>query len=120
MNSELINAIADAKPLLAEMSDIKTGAHVAVHQRVKEGNKERIQIFEGMVIAVSPGEGANKTFTIRKMASGVGVEKVFPMGSPSIEKVDVKRQYKMRQAKPNFVRQLSGKALRFKEVKKTK
>ena len=96
--------------------ELRPGYEVAVHQKIKEGNKERIQIFKGMVIAVNPGHGVDSTFTVRKVSEGIGVERVYPIHSPNIVKIDVTRAFKFRQSKPNFIRSLSGKALRFKEL----
>jgi len=92
------------------------GYQVKVHQRIKEGNKERVQIFEGMVIATGKGHGIAETFTVRKISGGIGVEKVFPIHAPSIEKIEVLRAHKVRRAKLNYLRQRSGKALRLPEV----
>jgi large subunit ribosomal protein L19 len=96
--------------------DIRPGYLVKVHQKIKEGNKERIQAFEGTVIAVNPGHGIESTFTVRKISEGIGVEKVYPIHSPNVVKVDVLRAHKVRRAKLNFLRALSGKALRLREV----
>lgn len=99
-----------------EVPVIRPGYEVTVHQKIKEGNKERIQLFKGMVIAVSPGNGLNETFTVRKISDGIGVEKVFCLHSPNIVKIDVLRAYKVRRAKLYYLRDLSGKALRLPEV----
>jgi len=101
-----------------EVPNLLPGQIVKVHQKIKEGNKTRIQIFQGTVIAVNPGHGINSTFTVRKMASGVGVEKVFPIHSPNVIQIDVMRSQKVRQAKLNYLRERQGKALRLKEIKK--
>ena len=90
-----------------------TGDRVKVHVRVIEGNKERIQPFEGDVISLR-GDGNNKTFTVRKISSGVGVERIFPYNSPKIAQIDVVRQGKVRRAKLYYLRKLSGKAARIK------
>ncbi len=94
------------------------GQIVKVHQKIKEGNKTRIQVFQGTVIAVNPGHGVNSTFTVRRIASGVGVEKVFPIHSPNIVEIEVMRSQKVRRAKLNYLRERQGKALRLKEIKK--
>jgi large subunit ribosomal protein L19 len=86
--------------------------------RVKEGDKERIQIFEGVVINLRRG-GVRASFTVRKVSFGQGVERIFPMHSPIIQKVDVVRSAKVRRAKLYFLRELKGKAARMKEVKRT-
>ena len=99
-----------------EVPVIRTGYQVKVHQKIKEGNKERVQVFQGIVIAVHNGHGINDTFTVRKISEGIGVEKVFPIHSPSIVKIEVLRAHKVKQANIGFLRGLSGKALRLKEV----
>ena len=94
--------------------DIKVGNTVRVHVRIKEGNKERIQVFEGIIIKVQ-GAGVNKTFTVRKISYGVGVEKTFLIHSPMIEKVEVVRVGKARRAKLYYLRDRIGKASKTKE-----
>jgi len=96
--------------------NLKIGYQVKVHQKIKEGNKERIQIFEGIIIQKGSGHGINETFTVRKISQGIGVEKVFPIHSPNIVKIEVVRAHKVRRSKLNFLRSLSGKALRLKEI----
>lgn len=98
------------------MPEIKSGQTVRVHQRIKEGNKERIQPFEGLVIAVKHGKGLNGTFTVRKIASGVGVERVYPLHSPTIEKIEVLKASKVRRAKLYYMRGRSGKSARMKQA----
>ena len=100
----------------ASVPDLKPGYLVAVHQKIKEGNKERVQVFRGTVLKTNAGYGVNDTFTVRKISEGVGVEKTFPIHSPTIVKIDVVRAHKVRQAKLNYLRSLSGKALRMKEI----
>jgi large subunit ribosomal protein L19 len=100
----------------ASVPALKSGYLVAVHQKIKEGNKERVQIFQGTVIKTNAGHGVNDTFTVRKISEGVGVEKTYPIHSPTIVKIDVIRAYKVRQAKLHYLRALSGKALRMKEI----
>lgn len=94
--------------------DLKVGNTVKVHVRVKEGNRERIQIFEGIIIKVQGG-GVNKTFTVRRIASGVGVEKTFLIHSPVVEKVEVTRVGKARRAKLFYLRDRLGKSAKTKE-----
>ncbi len=94
--------------------NFKSGDRVRVHVRVIEGEKERIQIFEGNVISIRGG-GISKTFTVRKISSGVGVERVFPFSSPKIAKVEIIREGKVRRAKLFYLRNLSGKAARIKD-----
>lgn len=102
-----------------ERPRVEPGDTVRVHVRVKEGDKERIQIFEGVVINLRRG-GIRATFTVRKVSFGQGVERIFPMHSPNVQKIDVVRSAKIRRAKLYFLRDLKGKAARMKEVKKSK
>lgn len=94
--------------------DVTVGDTVRVHLRVKEGNRERIQVFEGTVIAKKHG-GINETFTVRRISYGVGVEKVFPLYIPVIEKVETVRKGKVRRAKLYYLRDRVGKAAKVKE-----
>lgn len=94
--------------------NFKSGDRVRVHVRVIEGEKERIQIFEGNVISIRGG-GISKTFTVRKVSSGVGVERIFPFSSPKIAKVEIIREGKVRRAKLYYLRNLAGKAARIKD-----
>ncbi|HUE85638.1 MAG TPA: 50S ribosomal protein L19 [Vicinamibacterales bacterium] len=103
---------------MTERPRMKAGDTVRVHVRVKEGDKERIQIFEGVVINLRRG-GVRASFTVRKVSFGQGVERIFPLHSPIIQKVDVVRSAKVRRAKLYFLRELKGKAARMKEVKRT-
>ena len=105
------------KGQLTERPRMKAGDTVRVHVRVKEGDKERIQVFEGMVIGMHRG-GARATFTVRKVSFGQGVERIFPLHSPTIDKIDVVRGAKVRRAKLYFLRDLKGKAARMKEQKR--
>lgn len=89
---------------LKETPEFKTGYTVRVHQRIKEGGKERIQVFEGLVIARKGGTGVNATFTVRKIASGVGVERIYPLHSPNLAKVEVVKSPRTRQSKIYYVR----------------
>lgn len=100
----------------ASVPDLKPGYLIAVHQKIKEGNKERVQVFQGTVIKTNSGHGINDNFTVRKVSEGIGVERTFPVHAPSIIKIEVIRAYKVRQAKLNYLRNLSGKALRMKEI----
>ncbi len=97
-----------------DLPDFRPGDTVAVHYKIKEGERERIQVFEGVVIA-SKGGGARETFIVRKVSYGVGVERIFPLHSPLIDKIEVKRQGKVRRAKLYYLRGLSKKASRIKE-----
>jgi large subunit ribosomal protein L19 len=96
---------------------MKAGDTVRVHVKVREGDKERIQIFEGMVIGMHRG-GARASFTVRKVSFGQGVERIFPLHSPTIEKIDVIRTARVRRAKLYFLRNLKGKAARMREQKR--
>lgn len=91
------------------------GDTVRVHVRIQEGDKSRIQIFEGTVIAIHNG-GPRTTFTVRKIASGVGVERIFPLYSPFVTEVEVKTRHKIRRAKLYYLRELRGKKARLKEI----
>ena len=109
---DIIKSIEDAQ--LREVAEFKTGDTVRVHAKVKEGNRERIQVFVGTVIKRQNG-GARETFTVRKLASGVGVEKTWPVHSPIIEKIEVVRRGKVRRAKLYYLRDRVGKAAKVKE-----
>ncbi len=102
---------------LTERPAIKPGDTVRVHVKVREGDKERIQVFEGMVIGMHRG-GARATFTVRKVSFGQGVERIFPLHSPIIDKIDVVRTARVRRSKLYFLRELKGKAARMREQKK--
>ena len=90
---------------LREWPHFEVGNTVKVHNRIKEGGKERIQVFEGVVIARKGGKGANATFMVRKIASGVGVERIYPLHSPNIAKIEVSKDDKVRQAKIYYIRE---------------
>ncbi|MEW6319788.1 MAG: 50S ribosomal protein L19 [Acidobacteriota bacterium] len=105
------------KAQLVERPRMRAGDTVKVHVKVKEGDKERIQVFEGVVINLRRG-GVRASFTVRKVSFGQGVERIFPLHSPIIQKIDVVRSAKVRRAKLYFLRELKGKAARMKEVKK--
>ena len=111
---DIIKSI-EHEQLKAKIPDLKVGNTVRVHVRIKEGNKERIQVFEGIIIKVQ-GAGVNKTFTVRKISYGVGVEKTFLIHSPLVEKVEVVRVGKARRAKLFYLRDRVGKAAKTKEV----
>ena len=100
---------------LAERPAMRSGDTVKVHVKVREGDKERIQIFEGIVIGLHRG-GARASFTVRKVSFGQGVERIFPLHSPTIAKVDLVRSARVRRAKLYFLRNLKGKAARMKET----
>jgi large subunit ribosomal protein L19 len=100
--------------LKTDIPEFRSGDTVRVHVRLKEGEKERIQVFEGLVIARKHG-GISETFTVRKMSSGIGVERVFPLHSPSIAQIEVVRHGQVRRAKLYYIRSRRGKAARIKE-----
>lgn len=100
-----------------EFPSFKSGDTVSVHYKIREGNKERIQIYQGVVIQRNSA-GANETFTVRKMSNGVGVERIFPINSPNIDKVEVNSYGKVRRAKLFYLRDLTGKAARIKSLRK--
>lgn len=115
MNLNLVNEITKDQ-LKTDLPEIKAGMTVRVDVRIKEGDKSRIQAFEGVVIKVQ-GSGIGETFTVRKLSSGVGVERTFPMHSPVIDKITVLRVGKVRRSKLYYLRSRSGKSARIKEVR---
>ena len=114
--SEIIKSI-EAEQLKAEVPEFRVGDTVKVYAKIKEGNRERIQIFEGTVLK-RQGTGARETFTVRKFSNGVGVEKTWPLHSPHVVKVEVIRRGKVRRAKLNYLRDRVGKAAKVKELVK--
>ena len=114
--SEIIKSI-EAEQLKAEVPQFNVGDTVKVYGKIKEGNRERIQVFEGTVIKRQNG-GVRETFTVRKSSNGVGVEKTWPLHSPSVENVEVVRRGKVRRAKLNYLRSRIGKAAKVKELVK--
>ena len=98
-----------------DLPDFRSGDTISLGMKIIEGNRTRTQIFEGVVIAISSGGGIDKTFTIRKISNGVGVEKIIPYHSPKIESIKVLKKGKVRRAKLYYMRELSGKAARIKE-----
>ncbi len=115
MSFELIKKVNDAQKKHAVL-DIKSGDTVRVHQKIKEGNKERIQIFEGVVIRTDRKKSHTSRITVRKIASGVGVEKSFLLHSPLVEKIEIVRRSKVRRNYLSFLRNRSGKSARLKQV----
>jgi len=103
----------DIKPLERTI-DFEIGDTIRVHYRIIEGNRERVQVYEGIVIAID-NKGISKTFTVRKISFDVGVERIFPVYSPKIAKIEVIRKGKVRRAKLYFLRDLKGKAAKIKE-----
>ena len=111
--NEIIKNI-EAAQLKAEVPEFKVGDTVRVHNLIKEGNRERVQLFEGTVLK-RQGGSTRETFTVRKSSNGVGVEKTWPLHSPHVVKVEVIRQGKVRRAKLNYLRDRVGKAAKVKE-----
>ncbi|MFO7151689.1 MAG: 50S ribosomal protein L19 [Bacillota bacterium] len=111
--SDLLRAIEEEQ-MRKDIPEFRPGDTVKVYTKVVEGNRERIQVFEGVVIA-RKGGGLRETFTVRKVSYGVGVERVFPLHSPRIEKIEVVHRGKVRRAKLYYLRNLRGKAARIKE-----
>ena len=109
--NDIIKKIEDAQ-LKAEAPEFRVGDTVKVYGKIKEGNRERIQVFEGVVLK------SKETFTVRKSSNGVGVEKTWPVHSPNVEKVEVIRRGKVRRAKLNYLRDRVGKAAKVKELVK--
>ena len=105
----------EAAQLKSEIAEFHVGDTVRVYAKVKEGNRERTQIFEGTVLKRQNG-GARETFTVRKVSNGIGVEKTWPLHSPIVEKIEVVRRGKVRRAKLNYLRQRVGKAAKVKEL----
>ena len=100
----------------ADVTEFRPGDTIRVHVKIKEGDKERLQAFEGLVIAIN--KGPQGTFTVRKMSFGQGVERIFPFNSKVVDKVEKIRSYKVRRAKLFYIRGLRGKAARLKEVER--
>ena len=104
----------------SELPQFKTGYTVKVHQKIKEGDKERIQIFEGLVIARKGGNGTNATFTVRKVSSGVGVERIYPLHSPNIAKIEIVKENDVRKSKLYYVRERRNNTPRMRKEQKAK
>jgi large subunit ribosomal protein L19 len=103
------------KEQLKNIPDVKPGDTIKLHQKIKEGDKERIQIFEGVVIARKHGKGISTTITVRKIVDGVGVEKILPIYSPTIDKIEVLKHGKVRRAKLYYLRTAKGKKAKLKK-----
>ena len=114
--NQIIKNIEDAQ-LKSEVQSFNVGDTVKVYAKVKEGNRERTQVFEGTVLKRQNG-GIKETFTVRKTSNGIGVEKTWPLHSPIVEKIEVVRCGKVRRAKLNYLRQRVGKAAKVKELVK--
>ena len=112
--NEIIRSI-EAEQLRTDVTEFAVGDTVKVYGKIKEGNRERIQIFEGIVLKRQGGSN-RETFTVRKMSNGVGVEKTWPLHSPNVEKIEVIRRGKVRRAKLNYLRDRVGKRAKVKEL----
>ena len=113
MNAEIIKEIEEEQKK-KEIPEFNVGDTVKVHNKIREGNRERIQIFEGTVLKKQGGDSARATFTVRKISNGVGVEKTWPLHSPNVEKVEVTRRGKVRRNKLFYLRKLTGKKAKVK------
>ena len=105
---------ATKNDIKTDLVDFKSGDTISVGVKVTEGNRSRVQLFDGVVIAKSAGAGTSKTFTVRKISNGIGVERIFPYHSPIIESIKVLKKGKVRRAKLYYLRNLKGKAARIK------
>jgi len=113
----MTNKIKDSlKSYLKKIPDIRSGDIVKVYQKVKLGKQERIQVFEGLVLARKHGKGISATITVRKVTSGIGVEKIFPLHSPTIEKIEIVKRGKVRRAKIYYLRKAKGRKARLKRT----
>ena len=113
--NKVMNAVSDY--IREDLPSFRSGDTVNVGVKVVEGSKSRVQNFEGVVIAISSCGGLDKTFTVRKISNGVGVERIFPLHSPNIDSIKVLKKGKVRRAKLYYLRELKGKAARIKERK---
>ena len=111
--NEIISALTKDQ-IRTDLPELVVGNNVKVYQKIKEGNRERIQVFEGTIIKIQHG-GIQKTFTVRRISYGVGVERTFPVNAPVIDRIEVLRRGIVRRAKLNYIRTLSAKAARIKE-----
>lgn len=117
-NTTLINAIqASSQTKEATTQKFRTGQEVEVHQIIKDGDKERIQKFRGLIISTRGATALDMVITVRADMDGIGIEKIFPVNSPFIQKIDILRQFKVRRAHIGYIRNLTGKAARLKEIK---
>lgn len=109
--------LVEATGMKESIPEFRPGDTVRIHVKVREAQKERIQVFEGIVVG-RKGSGISETFTVRKISFGVGVERIFPVHSPVIDQIEVKKSGRVRRAKLYYLRALKGKAARIKEVRK--
>lgn len=118
MNNQLIKLVEDQyKEKRASLPEFKAGDTINVHVKITEGNKERVQQYQGVVIQRKNGSTNGETFTVRKISNGIGVERIFPILSPTIEKIEVVRKGSVRRAKLFYLREKLGKGARIKEDK---
>ncbi|MFD0751988.1 50S ribosomal protein L19 [Mucilaginibacter calamicampi] len=110
---DLIKFVEEQTVVVNTLPSFKAGDTVSVHYKIREGNKERIQVYQGVVIQRN-STGVSETFTVRKVSNGIGVERIFPANSPNIDKVEVNSYGKVRRAKLFYLRELTGKAARIK------
>jgi len=113
----LVDSISQEISTINQFPKFNTGDTITVYYKIKEGNKERIQHFKGVVLQ-RKGNGTTETFTIRKMSGGIGVERIFPLNSPTLEKIEVNKKGKVRRAKIFYLRKLTGKKARIQEKRK--
>ncbi|WP_036463695.1 50S ribosomal protein L19 [Mycoplasmopsis sturni] len=116
MRNKLLELVEESQ-LRSDLAQFQTGDNVRVHVRIREGEKERIQVFEGLVISKKES-GTRETFTVRKMSYGIGVERTFPLHSPLIAHIEVVRSNKVRRKRLYFMRTRTGKSARLKEIKR--
>lgn len=116
VKKEIKKGIVESQ-LKEDVTEIRPGDTVKVYQKIKDKNKERIQVFEGQVLFMKHGKGVTGTITVRKVSSGIGVEKTFPLHSPLVEKIEVIKKVKARRAKLYYLRTAKGKKARLKERK---
>ena len=115
MNADIIREIEEEQKR-KEVFEFNTGDTVRVHNKIREGNRERIQVFEGTVTKKQGGNTSRATFTVRKISNGVGVQRTFPVHSPILDKIEVVRKGDVRRAKLNYMRERTGKAAKIKSV----
>ena len=113
----LVDSISKEISTINQFPKFGTGDTITVYYKIKEGNKERIQHFKGVVLQ-RKGNGTTETFTIRKMSGGIGVERIFPLNSPILEKIEVNKKGKVRRAKIFYLRELTGKKARIQEIRR--
>jgi large subunit ribosomal protein L19 len=108
----------EKEQMRVDLPDFRTGDQIRVHVKIKEGDKERVQVFEGVVIRKRKGN-SGATFTVRKVSYGVGVERIFPLHAPAIDRIDIVTRGKVRRSRLYYLRELKGKAARIKERRTT-